>query len=267
MATALPVDARRSEPSSTRSRVSGPPPGTPAGIHFAGIRQVGTFFFDSESMGGNTSCTGSVVHTPTRDLVLTAGHCALALKDSALPIFVPKYKDRSSAADQPYGIFPMKEEPYVDDRYTANSKGADSDLDLAFVRVGPNDEGRLPEQAVGALNFMPTTGYSHRVRVIGYPGKGTINPGHQPIYCDVTTSRAPRFHQMKMYCKGYFNGVSGGPWIENGTDIIGSVGGYNGGGDDANDDWVTYAPIYGYAAVSLFHRAIAGRTHALLARL
>jgi hypothetical protein len=69
-----------------------------------------------------------------------------------------------------------------------------------------------------------------------------------------------------MTCTGFYGGVSGGPWIENydratGTGkVIGNTGGYNGGGNDANDDWVTYAPIYGKEAQSLFNDAAAHRT-------
>ncbi|MHB9858377.1 hypothetical protein [Streptomyces sp. YIM S03343] len=57
----------------------------------------------------------------------------------------------------------------------------------------------------------------------------------------------PAFHE----CHGMWGGVSGGPWFsrvdwKKGTgEIIGNVGGYNGGGNDDNVDWLTYSPIHG----------------------
>ncbi|MET9293650.1 hypothetical protein [Streptomyces sp. NPDC003077] len=56
-----------------------------------------------------------------------------------------------------------------------------------------------------------------------------------------------------------------GPWItdynkETGTrKVIGNTGGYNGGGNDANVHWITYAPVYGKDAQDLFDDAKAHR--------
>ncbi|OIK23306.1 hypothetical protein VT52_033460 [Streptomyces malaysiense] len=222
---------------------------------------VGTFFFDGRPLGGDTYCTGSVVHTAVKDIVLTAGHCGIGLSRATHRVFVPGYRGGKSAAQQPFGVFPVLQ-VYTDPRYTANTKSAASDLDLSFAQVGANGRGKV-EDVTGALTFTPVSGYDHKVTVIGYPGSGSVNPGHQPIRCPVTTSRLPGFRQMRMTCKGFYGGVSGGPWIE-GYDsatgkgrVIGDTGGYNGGGNDADDDWVTYAPLYGKDAQNLFQHAAA----------
>ena len=239
-----------------------PPSGTPAPEHFAGHKTVGTFFFDGTPLGGpKTYCTGSVVHTAAKDIVLTAGHCGIGLQRATHRIFVPMYRNGKSAAQQPYGVFPVAQ-MYLDARYTKNTKAAASDLDLAFAEVDANSRGEV-ETVTGALTFTPTSSYHHKVTVIGYPGSGDVNPEHVPVRCPVSTSQLPGFRQLRMTCKGFYGGVSGGPWIEDydsttGTGkVIGNTGGYNGGGNDANDDWVTYAPVYGKDAQDLFDHAAA----------
>ncbi|MEU6556362.1 trypsin-like serine protease [Streptomyces sp. NPDC046915] len=271
MNEAVPVDAApASAPASAHGAagVTGahrpPPSGTPDPEHFGGHPMVGTFFFDGKPLGGkSTYCTGSVVHTAAKDIVLTAGHCGRGLEGARHRIFVPQYRNGKSAADQPHGVFPVSQ-VYIDPRYEKNTKAPTSDLDLAFAWVGSNNRGEV-EDVTGALTFTPTTSYTHKVTVIGYPSADSVNPKHEPVRCPVTTSRLPGFRQMRMTCKGFYGGVSGGPWIEGynrttGTGkVIGNTGGYNGGGNDADDDWVTYSPIYGKDAEDLFNDAAAHR--------
>ncbi|MFD8214481.1 trypsin-like serine peptidase [Streptomyces sp. NPDC059697] len=269
MDNAVPLDSPPDRaPAASASHIgarSTPPTGTPHPEHFGGHPMVGTFFYDGKPLGGkSTYCTGSVVHTAAHDIVLTAGHCGRGLERATHRIFVPQYRDGLSAANQPRGVFPVSQ-TYIDPRYAANTKKPTSDLDLAFARVDPNSRGKV-EDVTGALTFTPTTNYTHNVTVIGYPSSERVNSKHQAIRCHVTTSRLPGYRQVRMTCTGFYGGVSGGPWIENydrttGTGkVIGNTGGYNGGGNDANDDWVTYAPIYGKDAQSLFNDAAAHRT-------
>ena len=246
------------------------PAGTPNPEHFSGHSTVGTFFFDSKPLGGkSTFCTGSVVHTAAKDIVLTAGHCALGMVKATHRIFVPKYVSGKSATAQPYGVFPVTR-LYIDPRYVANTKKPESDLDLAFVQAGPDSRGRKVEAVAGALTFTPSTGYTRKVTVLGYPSADSVNPKHAPIRCPVVTKRLTGFAQLSMACTGFYGGVSGGPWIEGydpvrGTGkVIGVTGGYNGGGNDTNDHWVTYAPLFGKDAKALFddaaaHRAVSPR--------
>ncbi|GAQ51116.1 trypsin-like serine peptidase [Streptomyces acidiscabies] len=242
------------------------PAGTPNPEHFAGHSTVGTFFFDSKPLGGrSTFCTGSVVHTAAKDIVLTAGHCALGMVKATHRIFVPKYVSGKPAAAQPYGVFPVTR-LYIDPRYEANTKKPVSDLDLAFVQAGSDGRGRKVEDVTGALTFTPSTGYARKVAVLGYPGADSVNPQHAPIRCPVVTTRLAGYGQLSMACTGFYGGVSGGPWIEGydpvrGTGrVIGVTGGYNGGGNDTNDHWVSYAPLFGKDAKALFDDAAAHRT-------
>ncbi|MCX4431599.1 trypsin-like serine peptidase [Streptomyces mirabilis] len=225
---------------------------------------VGTFFFDGKPLGGpKTYCAGSVVHTAAKDIVLTAGHCGRGLERATHRIFVAQYRIGRSAVEQPSGVYPVSR-LYIDPRYEANTKKPTSDLDLAFAQVDPNTRGKV-EDVTGALTFTPTSSYHHEVTVIGYPDDVSVNPDHVPVRCPGSTSQLPGFRQMRMTCTGFYGGVSGGPWIEdynstNGTGkVIGNTGGYHGGGNDANDDWVTYSPIYGKDAQDLFADAAAHR--------
>ena len=176
-------------------------------------------------------------------------------------MFVPMYRSGRSAAEQPYGVFPVAQ-MYLDARYSKNTKAPASDLDLTFAQVDANSHGKV-EGVTGALTFTPTSSYHHKVTVIGHPGSGVVNPGHTPVRCPVSTSQLPGFRQLRMTCKGFYGGVSRGPWIEeydSTTDtgkVVGNTGGYN----DANDAWVTCAPVYGKDAQDLFDHAAPDQTH------
>ncbi len=55
------------------------------------------------------------------------------------------------------------------------------------------------------------------------------------------------------------------PWITDYQDdavtghVIGNLGGYNGGGNDANVDYISYAPAFGTDAANLLADAVAGQ--------
>jgi V8-like Glu-specific endopeptidase len=234
------------------------PPGTPQGTYFNGLSMVGTFFSDTSL--GSTYCTGSVVDSPGHNIVLTAGHCAKGMSDGKHRIFVPQFRNGQSAANQPYGVYTV-DQIYTDSRYKANSKDATSNFDFAFLHT-KSSNGANVQDRTGALTLTRTPSYNNTVNVIGYPGSHNTNK--QAIQCVVPTTRLPNFNQMQMKCKGYYDGVSGGPWItdydanSNTGKVIGNVGGYNGGGDDADDDWLTYSPYYDQNIFNLYTQAVTG---------
>ncbi|MFD3760470.1 trypsin-like serine peptidase [Streptomyces sp. NPDC058622] len=267
MAEATPVDAKRGTGSTPGASApgardtAGAPAGIPKGVYFDGLPMVGTFFHDGKKFGGNTYCTGSVVRSKGKNLVLTAGHCANGLAVATHSIFVPQYRHGKSATAQPAGIFPLAD-VYRDPRYPANETtlGPLSDLDFAFVTTTANDKG-LPENITGALTFTATSAYEHNVTVVGYPSSGSVNGKHQAITCDVPTKRLYGFRQLKMECGGYYGGVSGSPWIKGynaaarSGQVVGNIGGYNGGGNDAEAHWISYSPLFGKDAQDLYNDA------------
>ncbi|MBH1938391.1 trypsin-like serine protease [Streptomyces sp. AV19] len=265
LAGAQPVDAGRgTAPPAAALRSPGVAAAAPRNVKQGtlggGIPSVGTFFAAGPS--GATYCSASVVRSAGKNLVLTAGHCAKSLKADGRTIFVPQFRKGKDAAHQPFGVFPVQR-VFMDPRYRSNSKQADSDLDFAFVRVGPNAQRAKVESRTGGLRLTNTPRWTSTVTVYGYPK--SKNPGQQAVSCTVDTSRAPKFRQLKMECGGFYGGVSGGPWIANYDakrktgDVIGNVGGYNGGGDDQNHDWVSYSPVYDREIQALYADAVAGR--------
>ncbi|WP_190127499.1 trypsin-like serine peptidase [Streptomyces mashuensis] len=259
--TAAPAQAPRSALRASGVRTAAPA-GTPQGSYGDGLPMVGTFF-SSAGPTGATYCTASVVQSPGHDLVLTAGHCAKSLAGGGQRIFVPQYVKGRDAAGQPYGVFPV-DQVFTDPRYTRNSKGPDSDLDFGFARLSPNARGENAEDVTGALRLTPTPRWSSTVTVVGYPASN--NPGQRALSCTVPTYRLTGFRQMAMTCGGYYGGVSGGPWITNYDartrtgDVIGTIGGFYGGGNTNNDDWISYSPVYDGQARALYDDAVAGRT-------
>ncbi|MBH1938390.1 trypsin-like peptidase domain-containing protein [Streptomyces sp. AV19] len=266
MAGARPVDAgsaakQRSGVARSPRAAAAAPKNVKKGSLGDGIPVVGTFFLKGPS--GATYCSGGVVQSAGRNLVLTAAHCARPMKTDGSAIFVPQFRKGKDAAHQPFGAFQVRK-TFVDERYRSNSKAADSDLDFAFVRVDPADKGKkLQDRVGGGLRLTGTPRWANTVTVYGYPK--SANPDQKAVSCTVPTVRGPYFRQLKMECAGYYPGVSGGPWITNYDakkktgDVIGNVGGYNGGGDDGNSDWVSYSPVYGPEIQRLYADAVADR--------
>ncbi|MFD7259956.1 trypsin-like serine peptidase [Streptomyces sp. NPDC059874] len=269
MAQAEPLDPLRSGGSAAgdsspaaQGLAAAAPAGTPTAVHFDGLPMVGTFFFDGTPVSGtSTYCSGSVVRSKGKNLVLTAGHCANGLNAATHRIFVPQYRYGLHSSAQPWGVFPISA-VYKDPRYPNGeaTRGPLSDLDFAFVVVTPNAKGSV-ENVTGALTFTPVTTYEHNVKVVGYPSRDSENKTHRAITCDVPTTRLYGFRQMRMECSGYYGGVSGGPWIRaydpktNTGQVIGNVGGEGGGGDV---HWISYSPIYGKDAQDLYNDANSG---------
>ncbi|WEO94457.1 trypsin-like serine protease [Streptomyces sp. FXJ1.172] len=266
MAAAGPLDGERRAPGTTGPGVAAA--GRPQGTLFKGTPLVGTFF-GSDGPGGTTwHCTGSVIDTSVRSVVLTAAHCALNMKGDY--VFVPQFVQGAGPDQQPYGIFHVQH-VYTDPRYTpdkgsSTTKGPSSDLDTAFARVSANQKGQSLQDAVGGgLTFTRPGGYTQQnVTVVGYPSYQHNSTG-QAVKCTVPTAQLPGYRQMSMTCGGYFGGTSGSPWITDYQDgaltghVIGNLGGYNGGGNDANVDYLSYAPAFGADAANLLADAVAGQ--------
>ncbi|MEV6548212.1 hypothetical protein AB0M57_05820 [Streptomyces sp. NPDC051597] len=265
------TDPGRPRPGGGPAGTPGPPaavPGMPSAEHFPGIASVGVLFTSAgpDPTTGELRahrCSASVVEGSGRSLILTAGHCA-----GRRAVFVPGYRPRTGLVDQPYGFYRVTDW-YVDDSYVRNSKEAVSDLDYSFGSLAPSPAGKDAEDVVGANRVVRTTGYRHDVTMLGYPRVGR-NPADTPVRCSARSGRLAGFRQMRVECAGMWGGVSGGPWFsdvdwDDGTgEIIGNVGGYNGGGMDVPESdpryhRITYSPVYGDRFFRLYADARGGR--------
>ncbi|WP_244303856.1 trypsin-like serine peptidase [Streptomyces lydicus] len=220
--------------------------------HFDGVPSVGVLF----SVDGDARthhCTASVVHSPHRNLILTAGHCNPGTRAA----FVPQY--RSGATTQPYGVWAIEESFAYDDRGTTGDK---ADLDFAFATVAPAEDGRSLEEVTGGNILTPTPGYANDVTVIGYPNVRN-DPADRAVRCSARTARLTGTRELRMDCGGFYGGTSGSPWLtdvddETGTGrVIGVIGGLNGGGPKGpHNDRTSYSPYFGGKILSLYSRAV-----------
>ncbi|WUH93087.1 serine protease [Streptomyces sp. NBC_00433] len=247
MAGSMPASDRRLPPVAQAAGSTAPgPPGSAA--HFAGLPTVGVLFSVGDDLAAHY-CTASVVHSPGRDLILTAAHCEPG-DDIG---FVPQY--RAGADRQPYGIWAV-DEVFTDPRWAPDDDAA-SDYDVAFAQVRPDAHGRRIEDATGANRLALTPGYRNRVTVVGYPRLGK-DPADRAIICTTTTERLDTRRQLRLVCDGFASGTSGGPWLlaldarTRTGEVVGLIGGLDGGGPD---DRVSYSPLFSDAVLALYHSA------------
>ncbi|MGW4895665.1 trypsin-like serine peptidase [Kitasatospora sp. NPDC004240] len=190
---------------------------------------------------GARACTASVVHSPGRNLLVTAAHCVQSRRIGLLDglVFTPGYRNGYS----PYGSWPV-ESVTVDARWTDRD---DPEYDVAFVTVRPVN-GLAVEDAVGGNALGLRRGFGLAVSVTGYP-----NESDEPITCAGTTSEhSPT--QERFDCGGYTDGTSGSPWVAADGTVVGVIGGYQEGGDTAG---TSYSVAFDDRIAELYRRATA----------
>ncbi|MCX5210802.1 serine protease [Kitasatospora sp. NBC_00240] len=198
--------------------------------------KVGALFNGPVAAGGHF-CTASVVHSPTRNLLLTAAHC---LSSSGDVTFAPGYRDGSA----PYGSWKVTAVHTT----TGWDQHRDQDEDFAILEVAA-DQGREIEDVVGAHPLGTGESFSAQVRLLGYP-----NAGETPLTCVNATSREDTY-QRAIDCPDYTGGTSGGPWISTATGaVIGLIGGYQEGGDTPD---TSYSALFDHTITALYATAVA----------
>jgi Trypsin-like peptidase domain len=197
--------------------------------------RVGAVFLGGRNLH---TCTGSVVHSTTGDLILTAAHCFVR---NITTTFVPGF---ANAAD-PSDIWTV-DAVYLDPLWVARK---DPRVDYAFARVS-RPAGGLIEVVVGSallLGTAPPRG--SQVSIIGY----AAGVGGTPIGCTnstgITLGTYPYF-----LCRGLVDGTSGSPWII-GSMVTGATGGLRKGGCTP---LVSYSAPFNARTAALLARAEAG---------
>ncbi|GAY12338.1 hypothetical protein TOK_0733 [Pseudonocardia sp. N23] len=189
--------------------------------------------FDAADVGpdgptGDHFCSGAVVDTPTGDTVVTAAHC-VAEGDGSAPdtdlVFVPGYHDGVA----PFGTWTVSDAA-VDQRWIDD---ADPDLDIAFLVVGRGGAGPL-QDITGAYRLTVDPGDGGPVQVVGYP-EGADAP---VAPSGVATRFSPT--QLRLADADLPGGTSGGPWLRDGTEVIGVTGGYQQGGESEDVSYASY---------------------------
>ncbi|AEW92685.1 MULTISPECIES: trypsin-like serine peptidase [Streptomycetaceae] len=255
--TAARMEAARPVPDDRRTAAAPHTDPVPPSHPFPGLPQVGTFFWTD---GHNTGrfCGATVVRSPGRDLVVSAGHCLRNPDPKRDFTFVPQYHDGL----KPFGVFPV-DAIYLDQRYYDLGTGKGARWDFSVERLAPRADGRQVEEVTGGFDLLPYTGYNHHdVRLIGYPGFSDSHP--EPLDCSSSTHKytstdpgAPGDF-LEIACAGYIGGTSGGPFLVRdpfGYALIGVIGGYHTGGDTPD---ISYSPYFTADIVALYVHALRG---------
>jgi len=197
--------------------------------------RVGAVFLGGRNLH---TCTGSVVHSTTGDLILTAAHCFVR---DVTTTFVPGFANSAN----PSNIWTV-DAVYLDPLWVARK---DPRVDYAVARVS-RPAGGLIEVVVGSALLLATAPpQGSQVSIIGYPA----GVGGTPIGCTtnmgVTLSGYPSF-----LCRGLVDGTSGSPWMI-GSTVTGVTGGFQRGGCTP---WVSYSAPFNSRTAVLLARAEAG---------
>ncbi|GAB2973957.1 trypsin-like serine peptidase [Nocardioides montaniterrae] len=183
-------------------------------------------------------CTASVLHSTTRDLLVTAAHCVYGT--GVTMEFAPGFHDGVA----PYGVWAVRR-AYVPPAWRS---GQDPAADVAVLEVGPRGGRRIEDIAGGLRTTSPTAGEA--AKVMGYP----LGVGGRPVACRAPLRLVDTYPAVD--CPGLTAGVSGGPFLQDGR-LVGVIGGREQGGCGAT----TYSsPIGRYLPVLVARAEAAGPT-------
>jgi hypothetical protein len=170
-------------------------------------------------------CSGTAINSPSRRLVLTAGHCVNTGPRgprgtsawSRFLEFVPAYTEGTA----PFGVFIAHRnevfalKPWV--------KRANSNFDVGAILTGPNESGVYPADAVGGVTIALDRSRKVEFQTFGYPGEvRRLQECSSPATGEDRLTRSfPGPPTVRINCH-WLPGASGGGWlIENGTEIDG----------------------------------------------
>jgi len=230
-----PLGCARAQPPGAASNRPPPPRTSATAGPVDADPLVGAVFLGSADLH---TCTGSVLDSSTKNLILTAAHC---LSSNLPTTFAPGFTEQAGTAAR-WAVDTI----YLDPRWVARQ---DPLADFAIARVSRPD-GRSVESVVGkglTLGAAPIAGTI--VKVTGYP----LSVGGAPIGCRVGTATAPGGFPS-LHCVGLTDGTSGAPWRTD-TAVVGLIGGLDGGGCDEK---VSYSPPFDGHVADLLHRAEGG---------
>ncbi|WP_158587927.1 trypsin-like serine peptidase [Actinomadura logoneensis] len=236
--------AREARPVGDTARSVRPPESSSRS--FDGLPAVGALFdLDDDGKLTDHTCTGSVVKSPSRNLVLTAAHCigGGSRRGNIGMAFAPGYHDGQT----PYGVW--RAVALYDPPEWAS--GSDPDADIAFLEVTDADGGgKRVQDVTGAMALEADGPVSGQARVVGYP-----SGDERPVAC---RNRVEPYSttQLRFTCAGFPNGTSGGPFLAGDDEktVVGVIGGHEGGG--STDD-VSYSVIFGSKVKDLYQTASA----------
>jgi V8-like Glu-specific endopeptidase len=188
---------------------------------------------------GDYSCSGTALATPSRSIVLTAGHCVQERGSIGRELtFIPAYDH----GERPFGSFQV-EVAYMMPQW---HRSENPDFDVAALRVAPNETGALLTDVVGGRGYVTKRSRHINFQIYGYPAAAL--QGEELRSClakglgsDVLTFQFAGPPTVPSSCD-MAGGSSGGAWIVGGEYIDGVTSyGYTGFGNKV------YSPYFGPA--------------------
>lgn len=159
---------------------------------------------------GSFYCSGTVVRSPGRSAVVTAGHCVyddVARRFASHWMFTPGYEN----GDAPYGKW-VARRLATTPRWRSK---ADLRYDVGVAIVRRNNNGRAIQNRVGARGIAFNQARNHFYRAYGYPAQSPYN-GERLYRCDSPYRGDDReFSEprpMRIDCD-MTGGSSGGGWV------------------------------------------------------
>jgi len=170
---------------------------------------------------GAYSCSGTALNTPSRSIVLTAGHCVIVNGREARRIaFVPAYNH----GEYPFGSFKV-EAVYVMPQWRRDENPS---FDIAALRVRSNGRGALTD-VVGGRGYATSKSRLSAFQIFGYPaaylrGEELRSCRAHGLGLDRLTNRFTGPPTMPASCD-MAAGASGGAWLFGG-EYVGGVTSY-----------------------------------------
>jgi hypothetical protein len=251
MASAQPLELALDKQGEPSLRFGRPAPAASASFLTIGTPEVPPYSFNGRifiRVGNKRGyCSGTAINSPTRQLVLTAGHCVNAgasyrgnlwLRDL---LFVPAY----TAGKAPLGAFPAKRNKVFAAPQWTNRNNPDFDVGVFLTH--PNNRGLNVADAVGGgATIAIDLPRRQRFASFGYPGNVKRMQGCNSPYIgdDRLSFPLPGPPTMAIRCH-WAPGASGGAWlIADGTQING-LNSYL----HVNDPDRTYSPYFSQETV------------------
>ncbi len=171
---------------------------------------------------GAYSCSGTALNTPSRSIVLTAGHCVIESGTAGRRLaFVPAYDH----GVRPFGTFKV-EAVFVMPQWR---RSENPDFDVAALRVRPTELGALAD-VVGARGYATSKSRFAAFQIFGYPaaragGEELRSCRAHGLGFDRLTSGFGGPPTMPASCD-MAAGASGGAWLFDG-EYVGGVTSYS----------------------------------------
>ncbi len=175
--------------------------------------------------GERAFCSGTAINSPTRQLVLTAGHCVATGPRRNGPNIMSNYMEFVPAYTgglAPFGAFVAKRGKIF--ALKPWKKHGNPDFDMGAFLTHPNAEGVNVADAVGGgATIVTNLPRRQSFQTFGYPGETTEMQGCRSAYIgdDTLTYSYPGPPTQAIGCR-WAPGASGGGWlIGDGNEING----------------------------------------------